>query len=548
MRTALWDWRPRVTVRRRRLRLVAKATSVSMPVPRVRRERPPALSTLAFDRPTAFRALFRRPTGAPFLAEGTPERDLMNLLAAPSFEEAAAAANPLAEHEWVHAGPEAVFAELRGLALGEIPLAALWGEDRAADGLRLRILRAVAGEPEPELPEMRWGRFLRWAGERLVPSPPSALPLRLLRVAAASLAAVGGYRFAFEALVPDVSAKPGAERFDVLSLLSLRAALEDAFVPAFVEWLVPAGALRRAGVLPRDPWAGSLLAVRAFGEHGNIPAVVHLTAALLAADLRERVLTFAGREAASLWRRPWWARVPVEAEGAFADAVAMVRSQALTLVRGERKPWPKGWGGPDLAPVLEMLQALLGRRASGLELFLDDRLAVAAVYAVIGYVPSATAQLDAASVSPPLSEARGALHDALGRSGPTREPASLLAAGGWDRDADRLYRQLRGTPDPSVELGSPHWLLEGARGALMAHLVKDGRRRTATAVRSVLERADLQNELRPFWILRGTGEDTQAVYALAVWAAQRGEEPVPEAEWIRFVEAVCRAHQAREEE
>jgi hypothetical protein len=168
---------------------------------------------------------------------------------------------------------------------------------------------------------------------------------------------------------------------------------------------------------------------------------------------------------------------------------------------------------------------------------------VAGVYAAIGYVPSAVAQLNAAEVAPALSPARQALQEALARGAATGTPA-LLTFDEWDRDADRVFRQLRGIPDPSVELASPHWLLEGSRGALMGRLVKDGRRRAATAVRTVLERPDLQQDLRPFWILRGTGEDTRAVRRLAVWAAQAEGVPVEERQWMRFIEAVCRAQAA----
>jgi hypothetical protein len=525
----MWEWTPRVTVRRRRLRLWARAHSAPLPAPRVRREQPVTLAALASGRPLAFRTLFRAPDTA-FLAEGTPERDLVELLAAPTLEAAALRANRLAERSWARPGQEAVWGRLRGLALGEVPIAALWGEDRAADALRLRLLRAMAGEPDAELPGMRWGRFLRWAGERLAGTSP------LTAVAAASLASARGYRVAFEAMAP--RAKPDAASFDVLSLLALRCALEGTFVPMLIEWLVPAGALRRAGVLPRDPWAAALLSLRAWNEQGNVPGLVHLTAALAAADLRERVLTLAGRVSAPVLRQRWWSPPAAGSEEALAGAVAIVRSKAASIAQGERKPWPGGWGGPQLAALQAALEARVGGPPIGLELLLHDRLALAAVCALAGDVAGAKAQLESGPAPSPLRESQQALEQSLARSG----APSLPPFGDWDRYADRLFRQLRGTPDPSVELGSPHWMLEGARGALMTRLVGEGRRRNATAVRTVLERPDLQAELSPFWILRGTGEDTGAVRRLAVEAAGRPDDPPAEGEWIRFIEAVCREY------
>ena len=536
MTTMMWSWTPRVTVRRRRLRLVARANAASLPAPGVKRARPVAIAALAAGRPLAFRTLFRAPDAA-FLAEGTGERELVELLAAPTLEEAAVRANGLAERRWADPAQERVWTRLRGLALGEAPIAALWGEDRAADALRLRLLRAMAGEPDAELPGLRWGRFLQWAGERLA---PAGVIDSGTAVAAASLASVRGYRVAFEAL----AAEAGPDSFDVLSLLALRCAFEGTFLPALVEWLVPAGAWRRAGTLPRDPWAAALLALRAWSEAGHTLGRAHLTAALAAADLRERVLTLAGRASASLLRRRWWSPPAAKSEDLLAGAVAIVRSKAASIAQGGRKPWPRGWGGPDLGALQAALDTLLGGEAAGLELLLDDRLALAAALGLAGDVAGARAQLESSPAPSPLRESQRALAQAL--AGEAR--ASLPALGAWDRDADRLFHQLRGTPDPSVELGSPHWMLEGARGALMARLVGEGRRRSATAVRTVLERPDLQAELSPFWILRGTGEDTGSVRRLAVEAALRHHEPPAEGEWVRFIEAVCRATETEQGE
>lgn len=510
---------------------------------RVKREPATALSTRAFERPLAFRAAFRRSLEPPFLGEGTPERDVVTLLAAASPAEADRASARLAEVSWPDPA-QAVLAALRGLSLGERAIEPLWGQSRAADALRLRLVRAAGGRG-PALQSMRWGLFFRWAGERLA---PGTLPPALLRAEAASLAAAHGYRRAFEALSGADRTSGDVDRFDVLSSLAVRVALEDGFAPGLVGWLVPGGRLRRRGVLAREPWSAALLALRAFAAQANVTALVHLGAALVAADLRERVLTFVGRPAASFLRRCWWAGVPESAQAGLADAVAVVRAHAQTITRGGQRPWPKGWGGPDTRRIVAAVDALLGTRATrlGPELFLDDRLAVAALYGAIGYLPSALAQLGAAEPAPALSDARRALREALGRPrAAAADPGALLSCGDWDRDADRLYQQLRTTPDPSVALATPHWLLAETRGALIAQLVKEGRRATASSVRAVLERPDLQAELTPYWLLRGTDADTAAVHELAVRLAEAADETVPEREWVRFVEDVCRRHASR---
>src|SRR5262245_57095817 len=129
----MWDWTPRVTVRRRRQHLAARVKAMPLPTPHVRRTPPVELSTLASGRPLAFRTLFHRPGEGEFLAAGTAERELVALLAAPALEGAAVRANALAERRWEDPRQEAVWGRLRGLALGEVPIPALWGEDPAAD-------------------------------------------------------------------------------------------------------------------------------------------------------------------------------------------------------------------------------------------------------------------------------------------------------------------------------------------------------------------------------------------------------------------------------
>jgi hypothetical protein len=517
------------TVRRRRCLLVARAHAVlagRVPAPAVRRRPPLAFGTQVFRRPVLVRRLF-----------GDAARDVVGMLAAGSLDEATAIAAQVARRRWDPAAARAL-RELRALARGEA--GALWGDSAAVDALRLRHLRA-GSEPAP--PAITWGRFLSWAGHRLEGAPLAKLPPALARVATASVAAVRGYRGAFEALA--MRSRAPAALAEPLALVALRCALEGVFLPHFVACLMPR--TRRRDAEGFDPWAPALLALHAYHAHHNVAGVVHLTAALASADVRERLVAFAGREASAVLRRRWGAPVPPEADRALQDAVLLLRVRAHQVERFFLNPWPRGWGGPDVTAAVGAVDRLLGRKDAGLgfEVFLDDRLAVAALFAAIGYGPSAHAQLAQAEVRPALREAHHAL--AAAPAPPLADLTALLPEQPWNADGERAFQRLRATPEPSVELGSPHWMLGETRGGLMSRLMAEGRFETARAVRPLLDRQDLQHDLTRFWILRGTAEDSAAVAGLAAWLAARERTALSEDDWLRVAEDTCRRQQAEEE-
>ena len=249
---------------------------------------------------------------------------------------------------------------------------------------------------------------------------------------------------------------------------------------------------------------------------------------------------FASRDTAAFLRRRWGAPLPPDADQSLSDAVLLLRLRAYRFEQFRLSPWPREWGGPDVNAVVEAVARMLGHRddAHALEVFLDDRLATAALFAAIGYAPSAHAQLAQADVAPSLLEARRALEHAPPR--PLAEPSALLPERPWGAEAERVFQRLRSTPEPSVALASPHWMLGQARGALMSRLVAEGRFEAARAVRPVLDRADLRRDLEPFWILPGGAEDGAAVEGLARWLAARSRTRPAEAAWLRFAEDTCR--------
>jgi hypothetical protein len=100
--------------------------------------------------------------------------------------------------------------------------------------------------------------------------------------------------------------------------------------------------------------------------------------------------------------------------------------------------------------------------------------------------------------------------------------------------------QVRDVPDPSVALGSPFWRVEGARGALLGHLMRQGRSREVTALRHVLGRTEMDDALAPYRLLRGWQEDEMGLEALARWIAEHVRIQPTQHDWIQFIEGRCR--------
>jgi hypothetical protein len=488
--------------------------------PSVKRRAPVTFTSRSFSGPLLMRRLF-----------GDAAGDVVALLAAPSTEETAEPLLRLAGRTWT-ADQARVIGELRALMLGETTPAQFWGDDPAADELRLRPLRS--GDAVPGA--LGWGRFLAWAGARLEAAPVGKLPPELARAATAGLVSARGYRDAFRILTRR-GRVPWAFR-EPLGLVALRCALDGVFLPQFIAYLLPRKRRRRAD--GSSPWTPSLLALHAYHARHDVAGIVHLTAALVAADIRERLVFFASRDTAAFLRRQWGAPLPPDADQSLSDAVLLLRLRAYRFEQFRLSPWPREWGGPDVNAVVEAVARMLGRRdhAHALEVFLDDRLATAALFAAIGYAPSAHAQLAQADVAPSLLEARRALERAPVR--PLAEPSALLPERPWGAEAERVFQRLRSTPEPAVALASPHWMLGQARGALMSRLMAEGRFEAARAVRPVLDRADLRRDLEPFWILPGSAENGAAVEDLARWLAARSRTRPGEAAWLRFAEDTCR--------
>jgi len=460
------------------------------------------------------------------------QRALVGILSAPELAGAAGGAIVVEHGDDVGDVQRPAFRNMRRLAFGDEPLAGFWGDDPVVDALRARILRGFPGGTSAT-PPVRWDGFLGWAGARLADGLLASAPRDTLPACAASLAAAGGCAFALDALLARAP-QLGEQSFDVLSLLALRAAMGGSFRPGSIPWLIPATtALQRTEVRGRSGWASALLALRAYREAGHSSGVACLTAALAATWFRERFRAVAREGGLTIPPRPWGGpQVQASSGDAVWLGMGLVRKDPPAFRRADRPPWPKGWGGPALPLLEERLAAYAGCSVTvAREVFLDDRLATAAVFVLTGDVLGGLAVLASARTPAILEGARAALERAL--SGAARpEPLPELPV---SRETESLFRRLLHFPDPSVALRTPHTMIEGNRGALLSRLVGEGRAADASAVRTMLDRRDLLQALAPYWLLSAAPESRACVTRLARWLATKTAMPGEEEcrLWIR---------------
>jgi hypothetical protein len=497
---------------------------------RVRHANP--LAFRAFDRPTLLRRRFARPGGPSFLSRGTPERELLDRLASPKVLSGE-----------VGDDRRRVFEMLTSVAKEPQHLPGFWGEEPALDALRLRGLGgtgATGAVGATGAAQMPWDGFLEWAG-RAVLADTARLPEDALPAAVAAMAASAGWRRALEACSSRVPDGPlGARSSGALASLTMRAAFDGVLLPGAVRWLIPGGDATSSDAdeaWQAAAWRPALLALRAFREHGNDAGIVHLTAALVAGHFRWGLRTAARRQKIDV-AVPRWGAPPLS-----ATAQETLRGAALWLSDADpwsqSVPWPREWGGPDGPWLATWLTRLLrGRSDLALLVLLDDRLCLAVAWGLLGRAQSALAQLDGWKTAPVFAEAREAVRQGL----PGWPELGLPPERPRGPELDDLFRTLASTPDPSVALGSPHWMLPGGRGAHTNRLLKHGRRDEARRLRTILDRPDVRQKLEPLWILTGP-EDTASVVALARWLAGRVPSP-SESEWIAFLEWQCRQTQS----
>ena len=515
-----------VEVRPMTTRPVHAARLASLVVAPSARTAPP--SAVRLGPPRTLRRLFARSGPPLFMAEGSPESELVVLLSAATMgaaERAAQALRGLSQEQ------SRLTRRVGDLALGTTPLDGFWGDSDVADALRLRLCRSRT-EAEPKV---RWEAFYWWAGRRLGAAEIARMPAHLVPDAAAALVSIHGYRRTFELLAPRLSV-PAAEGevAETAGRLALRCALSGAFSPAMVRCLLPPAG-RRSGkpAEVEGAWAPAILALHAYRAAGHEAGLTHVAAAVLATIVRDQVQKTASRTLPDYAPREWGTPPATpEMESAHRRAIYLLGSLLDQLWWTHRRPWPEAWCGPDPIKVERKLTRILGTPAY--EIFLDDALAVAAGHALQGHTPSALATLAAARTPDVFVPVRDRLSRALERGAFDAEVAPLVGST-LSREFQGVLERLRHTPDPA-EFGSPDWRRDDLRGRLLSRLQKDGPRGLALALRTVLGKtfADLDR----FWLAPATPRRAPLA-ELAAWLDRQAPVVPSERDFILFLESQC---------
>jgi hypothetical protein len=514
-----------------RLDLPAGAMVASTPLVAVRSA--PA-SAVGLRAPHALRRVFARPLGPPFLSDRSPERDLLFVLSSATMEAAARAERDL-QSRALQGEAARLVSEVSDLAFGPAPLEGFWGDQPCVDSLRLRVARS---SPKDDVAaSLGWEGFYAWAGSRIGPDELSRLPAELLPDAAAAVAAVHGYRRAFELLAARASSPDASgEALRVTRLLALRCALSGLFFPALVRFLLPTASARIEESASASAWEPAMLALHAYRLSGDVAGATHVAAAIVSTMAREQFGRIARRSLPAYRPRAWGAPPPTrEMEAEHRQVVAVVGVLVNQLFWTYECPWPEGWCGPDVIATSRRVSEALGGMGPAHDVFMDDSLALAAGHALQGHTPSARATL----ASTRIAEVFGPARDRLARSldsGTFDARAAPIVGTALSRDFQGLLERLRHTPDPA-EFGAPDWRRDALRGRLLSRLQQKGPRGLALALRTVLGPAF--GDLDRFWLAPSVPRSA-ALAALAVWLDRQAPLIPSDRDFILFLDEKCR--------
>ncbi len=522
----------RVDLRPATSRAPASTVAVLTDAPAVRRA--PA-TAVVLRAPRALRRVFARPLGPPFLAERSPESDLVFLLSSATMGAASRAEQALRS---VDLGPEAarVRAAVGDLAFARAPLDGFWGDRPCVDALRLRLARSDSGHEA----QARIGLegFYPWAGPRLGAQEVDRLPADLVPDAAAAVAAVSGYRRAFELVAACAASSPASDEVAHTGRrLALRCALGGLFFPSLVRFLLPAVEERLEPPSP-EAWEKAMLALHAYRLAGHEAGTTHVAAAIVSTIVRDQIGRI-GRRSLPYYRpRAWGAPPPTqEMDGEHRQVVALVGVLLTQLWWTYKRPWPEGWGAPDPVQVERRVSKALGESGGpAYDVFLDDSLAVAACHALLGHTPSARATLASSRTPDVFVPARDRLSRALERGAFDRNAAPLVGTT-LARDFQGLLERLRNTPDPA-EFGSPDWYRADLRGRLLSRLQERGPRGLALALRTLVGKGF--DDLDRFW-LAPRAPRRASVLALAAWLDRQAPVVPSDRDFVLFLDEQCQA-------
>ena len=382
-------------------------------------------------------------------------------------------------------------------ALEGAALPARWGADPVADWLRARRLDD-GNEGES------WLGILSWLGRHAEHWVRSPEVLDETSLAAAAMATTEGLPRTLAWVSAMLRLRRVTRRWTkdsphLLRVLILRCALEGAFdLKSLQRGVVPTP--RRGGEVVAEAWKPLLLARRALMDAGHVVGAAHLTAALVATDVRRGIMGDLRLRGLRARIPAWGSRSLDEKEAAELRPFLNPPPWRKTAIAPPlpTTPWPAEWGGPDTRGLTRALHRLLGGDPQLVrDVFLHDGLALAAVHALGGHAMNAMAVLGASRAPGFLDDAHRALSVAIH----VGIRASTLPEDLPSKQADSVYRQLRELPEPSLALETPYGALWEQRAEAQHAFQTSGRLQEFRRLRLVLDRPDVAESLAPFWLL-----------------------------------------------
>jgi hypothetical protein len=453
---------------------------------------------------------------------------LVALLQARSLDEALEIARRLTQDVTLD-DPQRPFVDRAlGFALESAPLPARWGADPVADWLRARRLDDL-NEGES------WLGILAWLGRHAQHWFRSPEVLDEMPLAAAALATTEGLPRTLARVSTMLRQARRTDGAALVRVLILRCALEGAFSPESLRrGIVPTP--RRGGEATAEGWKPLLLARRALIDAGHLVGAAHLTAAMVATDLRRVVMGDLRLHGLHARIPAWGSRSLDEKEASELHAMLYGphRRQKDPSTRLPSAPWPADWGGPDTHGVTRTVWRLIGGdKRVARDVFLHDGLALAAVHALGGHTMNALAALGASRTPGALDEARTALARAI--HGGIRD--STLPEDLPSKQADAVLRQLGELPEPNLALETPYGSLSDQRAEAQHAFQTSGRLQQFRRLRLVLERPDLAEALTPFWVLPDRDDMEVSLLAFVRRTIARLEPPTAD-ECGRFLRSI----------
>ena len=377
-------------------------------------------------------------------------------------------------------------AGLKGVFLGRLlasiqgraPRQVGWGQSPGMDHL---VLRAIRRRRSRGMASTVWdgtidfAGSLTWLGHSLQARPPRQLPPAFLPVAIAAVAAHARYSGAVRWVSDNPQLMGGIDGrgplLECLALLGLRAIVEESLSTKAIDLLL-AGIGMPAHASTTVGWELPLVAMHDLLARGESGTWIPLAARCIAAAVRGRA----------------------QHEGIMLNLFGSASATA--------RPYTPP---PNSATLVGVLATYLGVATDGLvrEIVTDTALLSAALFGMSGNEMSARVHLAECGERVRGSEVFLLVRSALSRRTP--QPDRLI---GWARAQvetsamKRIVSEFLSTVDPSVEAGTPVWVV-CAGPSWTTLLLSSPKRELFRAVKAAI-RSDLRERNSRWWLLKGT--------------------------------------------